>query len=68
MSDEYTDRHGYLLRYCILWEAVNTEYTTTVRWRVCDRYDAHKVLATFEERSEAAGVCKLMNSIQEEKA
>jgi len=68
MSDEYTDKRGYLLRYCILWEAVNTEYTTTVRWRVCDRRDAHKVLAVYKERSEAVGVCKLMNSIEEETA
>lgn len=66
MRGEYTDRYGYLLRYCILWETINTEYTTTFRWGVCDRWDAHKVLATFEERSEAVGVCRLMNSIEEE--
>jgi len=66
MSDEYVDKHGYLHRYCFLWVTVNTEYSTIVRWSVCDRWDAHKVLAMFDERSEAVGVCKLMNSIEEE--
>jgi hypothetical protein len=66
MSDEYVNKKGYLHRYCILWEAINTEYTTTTQWRVCDRWDSHKVLAVYKERSEAAGVCKLMNSIEEE--
>lgn len=67
MIDGYTNKDGYLLRYCVLWESVNTGCTATVRWRVCDRRDSHKVLATFEGRSEADGVCKLMNSVEEEK-
>jgi hypothetical protein len=69
MSDEYVNKEGYLHRYCLLWESHSTEYQTTiVRWRVCDRWDGHKVLAAYESRDEAAGVCKLMNSIEEETA
>ena len=70
MSDEYTDKRGYLNKYFVRWKtAVHRDNTLVlIQWEVCDRRDAHKVLAVYKERSEAVGVCKLMNSIEEETA
>lgn len=68
MSDEYTDRHGYLLRYFVRWiTAVRRDATLVlIQWEVYDR-NTGEILAKFEaeERDKADAVCKLMNSIEE---
>jgi len=69
MSDEYTNKHGYLLRYFVRWvtELGDHGYLRQIAWEVCDRRKFDKIgIGVFKNKDEAEGMCKLMNSIEEE--
>jgi hypothetical protein len=71
MSDEYTNKDGYLNRYFTRWatELGDNGYLRAIRWQVCDRKKFDNiVVAEFakDEKEQAEAVCKLMNSINEE--
>jgi len=69
MRDEYTNKDGYLHRYFTRWvtEHDGRGGLRQIAWEVCDRKKFDNIgMGKFEGKSEADGVCKLLNSIEEE--
>jgi hypothetical protein len=67
-SSEYTNSKGYLHRYFVRWITEERKgMLSAIGWEVCDRRKFDNIgLCKFEGKTEADGMCKLLNSIEEE--
>ena len=68
MSDEYTNKRGYLNRYFIRWITEERKgMLSAIGWEVCDRRKFDNIgMGRYETKNKAEAMCKLLNSIEEE--